>query len=78
MIVHALEGKPLPIYGDGSNVCDWLRVSDHCDALMSVIDRGRIGERNNVGGGNERSNGDVVGPIRDGLDRAFAADRGLA
>jgi dTDP-glucose 4,6-dehydratase len=66
MIIHALEGKPLPIYADGSNVCDWLRVSDHCDALMSVIDRGRIGERNNVGGGNERSNGDVVGPIRDG------------
>jgi dTDP-glucose 4,6-dehydratase len=58
MIIHALEGKPLPIYGDGSNVCDWLRVSDHCDALMSVIDRGRIGERNNVGDGNERSNGD--------------------
>jgi hypothetical protein len=78
MIIHALEGKPPPIYGDGSNVCDWLRVSDHCDALMSVIDRGRIGERNNVGGGNERSNRDVVGPIRDGLDRAFAADRGLA
>ena len=74
MIVHALEGKPLPIYGDGSNVRDWLHVSDHCDALMGVIERGRIGETYNVGGGNERSNRDVVGLICDMLDQAFAAD----
>jgi dTDP-glucose 4,6-dehydratase len=78
MIIHALEGKPLPIYGDGSNVRDWLHVSDHCDALMSVIERGRIGETYNVGGGNERNNRDVVGLICDTLDRAFAVDKGLA
>jgi dTDP-glucose 4,6-dehydratase len=78
MIIHALEGKALPIYGDGSNVRDWLHVSDHCDALMSVIERGGIGETYNVGGGNERNNRDVVGLICDTLDGAFAADRSLA
>src|SRR3984893_6794128 len=78
MIIHALEGKSLPIYGDGSNVRDWLHVSDHCDALMSVIERGRIGETYNVGGGNERNNRDVVGMICEALDAAFAADPGLA
>src|SRR4029078_11268827 len=78
MIIHALEGKPLPIYGDGSNVRDWLHVSDHCAALMAVIERGRIGETYNVGGGNERNNRDVVGLICDTLERAFAADYTLA
>jgi dTDP-glucose 4,6-dehydratase len=78
MIIHALEGKPLPVYGDGSNVRDWLHVSDHCDALMGVIERGRVGETYNVGGGNERNNRDVVGVICDTLDAAFAADPGLA
>jgi dTDP-glucose 4,6-dehydratase len=78
MIIHALEGKPLPVYGDGSNVRDWLHVSDHCDALMSVIERGRVGETYNVGGGNERNNRDVVGQICDAIDRAFAADASLA
>ena len=73
MIIHALEGKPLPVYGDGSNVRDWLHVADHCDALISVIERGRIGETYNVGGGNERNNRDVVGLICDTLDEAFAA-----
>jgi dTDP-glucose 4,6-dehydratase len=78
MIIHALEGKPLPIYGDGSNVRDWLHVSDHCRALMAVIARGRIGDTYNVGGGNERNNREVVGLICDTIDRAFAADQGLA
>jgi dTDP-glucose 4,6-dehydratase len=78
MIIHALEGKPLPIYGDGSNVRDWLHVSDHCDALMAVIERGRIGETYNIGGGNERNNRDVVGLICDTLDRAFSTDKNLA
>ena len=78
MIIHALEGKPLPIYGDGSNVRDWLHVSDHCEALLSVIERGRIGETYNIGGGNEQNNRDVVGLICDRLDHAFAADRSLA
>jgi dTDP-glucose 4,6-dehydratase len=78
MIIHALEGKPLPIYGDGSNVRDWLHVSDHCDALMAVIERGRIGETYNIGGGNERNNRDVVGSICDTLDRYFAENAALA
>jgi dTDP-glucose 4,6-dehydratase len=78
MIIHALEGKALPIYGDGSNVRDWLHVSAHCGALMSVIERGRIGETYNIGGGNERNNRDVVGLICDAIDRAFAADAKLA
>jgi dTDP-glucose 4,6-dehydratase len=78
MIIHALEGKSLPVYGDGGNVRDWLHVSDHCDALMAVIERGRVGETYNVGGGNERNNRAVVGLICDTLDRAFAADPELA
>lgn len=73
MIIHGLEGKPLPVHGDGSNVRDWLHVSDHCDALMNVIERGRRGETYNVGGGNERNNRDVVGLICDTIDRAFAS-----
>jgi dTDP-glucose 4,6-dehydratase len=78
MIIHALEGKSLPIYGDGSNVRDWLHVSDHCHALMSVIERGSVGETYNVGGGNERNNRDVVALICESLDEAFAADPELA
>jgi dTDP-glucose 4,6-dehydratase len=78
MIIHALGGKPLPVYGDGSNVRDWLHVSDHCEALMRVIERGRIGETYNVGGGNERNNRGVVDLICNAIDRAFATDRSLA
>jgi dTDP-glucose 4,6-dehydratase len=78
MIIHALQGKALPVYGDGSNIRDWLHVSDHCEALMAVIERGRIGETYNVGGGNERTNRSVVELICDTIDRAFAADASLA
>src|ERR1700737_4149822 len=78
MIIHALEGKPLPIYGDGTNVRDWLHGSDNCDALMAVVERGRLGETYNVGGGNERNNRDVVGVICDTIDRAFAGNAALA
>jgi dTDP-glucose 4,6-dehydratase len=78
MIIHALEGKALPVYGDGSNVRDWLHVSDHCAALMNVIEHGRIGETYNIGGGNERNNLDIVNLICDLIDRAFAADEALA
>lgn len=78
MIIHALEGKPLPIYGNGTNVRDWLQVLDHCEALMSVIERGRIGETYNIGGGNERSNREVVGLICKMIDQAFTVDRCLA
>src|SRR5689334_13494183 len=60
MILNALEGKPLPVYGKGENVRDWLFVDDHVRALLLVLERGRVGEEYNVGGGNERRNIDVV------------------
>jgi len=60
MITHALAGKPLPIYGDGRQVRDWLYVVDHCKAIVAVLARGRVGETYNVGGGNQRSNREVV------------------
>jgi dTDP-glucose 4,6-dehydratase len=60
MILNALEGKPLPVYGDGGNVRDWLYVGDHCAAIRTVLERGRVGETYNVGGNSERKNLDVV------------------
>lgn len=60
MIANALQGKALPIYGDGQQVRDWLYVVDHCRALQTVLERGRVGETYNVGGGNQRSNLEVV------------------
>lgn len=68
MITHAIAGKPLPIYGDGMNVRDWLYVGDHCAALRLVLQRGRPGETYNVGGRNERSNREVVESICEILD----------
>ncbi|MBS1823379.1 MAG: dTDP-glucose 4,6-dehydratase [Acidobacteria bacterium] len=63
MIANAQKGKPLPVYGDGQQVRDWLYVTDHCRALMTVLDKGRIGETYNVGGGNQRSNLEVVNTL---------------
>jgi len=63
MIVNALAGKPLPIYGDGQQIRDWLYVSDHCSAIRRVLDAGRIGETYNVGGWNEKPNLDIVHAI---------------
>jgi len=60
MIANALQGKSLPVYGDGQQVRDWLYVGDHCRALRTVLARGRVGETYNVGGGNQRSNLAVV------------------
>jgi len=60
MILNALEGKPLPIYGDGQNVRDWLFVRDHCEAIRDVLNRGRSGEVYNVGGRSEKKNIEVV------------------
>ncbi len=60
MIMNALEGKNLPIYGDGGNIRDWLFVTDHCDAILAVLDRGKIGDKYNVGGNSERTNLQVV------------------
>jgi dTDP-glucose 4,6-dehydratase len=63
MILNALEGKPLPIYGDGRNVRDWLYVEDHCRALRRVLAAGRPGETYNIGGNCEQANIDVVSTI---------------
>ena len=60
MIVNALAGKPLPVYGDGRQVRDWLHVRDHCAAIRAVLARGRPGETYNVGGDAEQANIDVV------------------
>jgi len=60
IILNALAGKPLPIYGDGSNVRDWLYVEDHADALLLVVQQGAVGRSYNIGGENERSNLDLV------------------
>src|SRR6266404_3117999 len=63
MIANALQGKALPVYGDGQQVRDWLYVVDHCQALRTVLERGRVGETYNVGGGNQRSNLEVVAAV---------------
>src|SRR4029079_16235451 len=69
MILNAIEGKPLPIYGDGGNVRDWLHVEDHCAGIREVLAEGRVGEKYNVGGGNERTNLEVVDRLCDVLER---------
>ncbi len=70
MIAHALEGKPLPVYGDGLNVRDWIYVLDHCEALRLVLDKGRPGATYNIGGGNEKNNLEVVRMLCGLLDEA--------
>jgi dTDP-glucose 4,6-dehydratase len=69
IILNALEGKPLPVYGDGGQIRDWLYVEDHARALHLILTQGRIGETYNVGGRNERTNLSVVERICDGLDK---------
>ena len=69
MILNGLEGAALPVYGDGSNVRDWLYVEDHARALHLIATTGRLGEKYNIGGRNERTNLDVVRTICDLLDR---------
>jgi dTDP-glucose 4,6-dehydratase len=59
-IINALEGKPLAVYGDGAQVRDWLHVEDHAEALLAVVERGRVGDSYNIGGGNELRNIEVV------------------
>jgi dTDP-glucose 4,6-dehydratase len=70
MIHNALSGRPLPVYGDGRNVRDWLYVGDHCAAIREVLARGRIGETYNIGGGAEMKNIDVVHTLCALLDAA--------
>ena len=71
MILNALEAKNLPIYGDGGNIRDWLFVTDHCDAILAVLERGKVGDKYNVGGNSERTNLQVV----DALCAAIEAER---
>ena len=90
MIVNALHDKPLPVYGDGNNVRDWLHVEDHCQALLLALEKGRAGEVYNIGGGAERRNLEIVRAVlgilgkpetliqfvkdRPGHDRRYAID----
>ena len=76
VIGNALSGKPLPVYGDGQNMRDWLHVGDHCAAIRKVLAHGRPGETYNVGGWNEKSNLDVVHAVCDLLDRLRAKSSG--
>jgi len=68
MVLNAIDRRPLPIYGDGANVRDWLHVEDHCAGLLLVLEKGRPGEKYNVGGGNERTNLEIVDLICDTVD----------
>ena len=90
MVLNALQDKPLPVYGEGINIRDWLYVTDHCRAIELILQKGRLGEVYNVGGHNERRNIDVVKLIlaelgkpeslityvadRKGHDRRYAID----
>jgi dTDP-glucose 4,6-dehydratase len=75
VILNALHGKALPVYGDGSNIRDWLYVDDHARALVMILEKGRAGEKYNIGGRNERTNLEVVERICDLMDTMAPKDR---
>jgi dTDP-glucose 4,6-dehydratase len=77
-ILNLIEGKELPIYGDGQNVRDWLHVDDHCRGIDLVLEHGRIGETYNIGTGNELNNIELVHKLCDSLDRIISKESGLA
>jgi dTDP-glucose 4,6-dehydratase len=74
VILNARAGKPLPVYGDGQNVRDWLFVEDHCDAIRRVLAQGRVGETYNLGGGGEKRNLEIVETICEILDQSCPDD----
>ena len=78
MILNALEMKPLPVYGRGENVRDWLYVEDHAEALLTAVERGRVGETYNIGGSSERNNLEVVEAICDLVDQLRPCKNGKA
>ena len=78
MILNALNGKPLPVYGDGKNVRDWLYVTDHCSAIRRVLQAGRLGETYNVGGRNEMTNLEVVQKLCAILDELRPLEHGTS
>jgi dTDP-glucose 4,6-dehydratase len=73
ILLNAVEGRPLPIYGDGGNVRDWLHVEDHCRGLLAALERGRPGEKYNLGGHSERTNLEVVDALCAALERELPA-----
>jgi dTDP-glucose 4,6-dehydratase len=77
VILHAVSGKPIPVYGDGQNVRDWLFVADHCAAIRAVLATGRVGETYNIGGQNELKNLDVVNTICSVLDELQPQDSAI-
>ena len=77
-ITNILRGLPLPVYGDGSNIRDWLYVEDHCRGIELVLGQGKVGETYNIGGNNEWNNLSIVELLCDQVDRRFAAEPGLA
>ncbi len=77
-LINALHGKPLPIYGDGMNVRDWLYVEDHCRGIELALTQGRIGETYNIGGGAELPNITVIDTLCAAIDQAFLANPTLA
>jgi dTDP-glucose 4,6-dehydratase len=74
MIFNACDGKPLPVYGDGQNVRDWMYVEDHCDAIRTVLAQGQVGETYNIGGCNEKKNLEIVNTICELLDELRPGD----
>jgi dTDP-glucose 4,6-dehydratase len=78
VLLNAMEGKPLPIYGDGGNIRDWLYVEDHCAGILLVLRQGRAGDKYNIGGGNEQTNLQVVDHICACLEEILPASRNAA
>ena len=76
MILNAIEGKPLPIYGTGKNIRDWLYVNDHCDAISIILEKAIPGESYNIGGNCEKNNLEVVGAIVKILDKEYPRNDG--
>jgi len=78
MVINALKGKPLPVYGDGRNVRDWIYVLDHCKGVDAVLSRGTLGETYNLGGRCEKENIEIVRLVCSTIDRLAATDEALA
>lgn len=76
-LTNILRGRPLPVYGDGSNIRDWLYVEDHCRGIDDILQKGQVGEVYNIGGNNEWNNLDIVQLLADTLDARLVADTGL-
>lgn len=78
MLLNAMDGKPLPIYGDGGNIRDWLYVEDHCSGILLALQNGQPGGKYNIGGGNERTNLQIVDRICDEVERIMPAAENTA